>query len=94
MPCFAGQQVECSALPKQMEAAGTPLQCDLMGSDVCMCVLVQCCNFGLDKYSIQVLLLGNNEILLKWNTLQGFILETKRKRANLYNRSKIQKRLM
>lgn len=72
---FAGQQVECRALLKQMEGAWTPLHCDLMGSDVCMCMCVHCCKSGAGKYSIsciRALLLTDNEILLKWNHAAGF----------------------
>lgn len=69
---FAGQQVVCGALPEQMEGACAPLYCDLMGSDVCMCV--QCSKCRLHKHCIlciQVLLVGNNEISQKWTRLQG-----------------------
>lgn len=41
---FAGQQVECCALSRQMEGARTPLCCDLVRSDVWMseiCPLLQ-----------------------------------------------------
>lgn len=89
---FAGQQVKSCALPKQMEGACAPLWCDLMGSDVCMCV--QCCKCRLPKYCIlciQVLLVGNNEISQKLTLLQGFIMETN---ANLCHSRTIQRRLM
>lgn len=52
------------ALPKQMEAAQTPLCYDLMGSDVCMrvCPVVQV-HVHVNIMSHAVLLVGNDEVL-------------------------------